>query len=183
MTFKKFSETPLRSLTIKLTLAFLLVSLTGIALVAVLVGVVTSSEFNRFVLARGLNDYYSAASTYYKAHGSWAGVAEALQSQGLVPQSTSSPGKPPDGDQPNGARVINGPNGPNETPFGNAPIDHHGPPPVPFVLVDQNSQVIFLPGRSKPARCFPRASSLNEKRLKPTTRRWGTWSSPAGRPT
>ena len=74
----------MRSLTLKLTLAFVLVSLTGIALVAALVWGITSTEFNQLVIDRGRSDYITAATTYYKTHGSWTGVEDALRSQGLI---------------------------------------------------------------------------------------------------
>lgn len=79
----------LRSLTFKLTLAFLIVSLTGITLVAVLVWGITADAFNRFLIDRGLDEYIAAATNYYEANGSWDGVSAALAQQGLHP----SPGQ------------------------------------------------------------------------------------------
>ena len=74
-----------RSLSLKLTLAFMAVSLTGIALVALLVWGITLTEFNRFMQDRALSDFTSAAASYYQAHGSWDGVDAALRQQGLIP--------------------------------------------------------------------------------------------------
>ena len=56
----------MRSLSLKLTLAFMAVSLTGIALVALLVWGITQTEFNRFMQDRALTDFASAASSYYQ---------------------------------------------------------------------------------------------------------------------
>ena len=105
------------SINFKLTLSFLIVGLTGIALVAALVWGVTSNEFNRFVNNRGLSDYTTAAKTYYVAHQSWSGVNDALHQLNNSPQLTQSG------------------NGP-------APDGVNGPPPQPYLLVDQNWMVV-----------------------------------------
>jgi two-component system, OmpR family, sensor histidine kinase BaeS len=64
----------MRSLTAKLTLAFLLVGLTGAILVAVLVGQRTRSEFDRFLSERDQATLVQALSSYYAAQNSWFGV-------------------------------------------------------------------------------------------------------------
>jgi signal transduction histidine kinase len=86
----------MRSLSLKLTLAFMAVSLTGIALVALLVWGITLTEFNRFMQDRALSDFATAAASYYQAHGSWAGVEAALRQQNLIP----TPGQPGGGSNP-----------------------------------------------------------------------------------
>jgi len=68
----------MRSLTAKLTLAFLLVGLTGAILVAVLVGQRTRSEFDRFLSERDQATLVQALGNYYAAHTSWAGVGAML---------------------------------------------------------------------------------------------------------
>ena len=70
----------MRSLTVKLTLAFVLVGLTGAILVAVLVGQQTRSEFDRFLSERDQSALVQALSEHYAATGSWAGVGELLSS-------------------------------------------------------------------------------------------------------
>ena len=70
----------MRSLTVKLTLAFLLVGLIGAILVAVLVGVRTRSEFSRFLSEHDQSALTTALSDYYASHGSWDGVGEMLGS-------------------------------------------------------------------------------------------------------
>jgi signal transduction histidine kinase len=85
-----------RSLSLKLTLAFMAVSLTGIALVALLVWGITLTEFNRFMQDRALSDFATAATSYYQAHGSWNGVEAALRQQDLIP----TPGQPVGGSNP-----------------------------------------------------------------------------------
>jgi signal transduction histidine kinase len=82
-----------RSLTLKLTLAFLVVSLTGIGLVALLMWGITASEFNRFLVDKGLNDFTATFTSYYQTNGSWVGVDNALQSQGLFPSPQQNGGR------------------------------------------------------------------------------------------
>src|SRR5262245_34039106 len=64
---------PMRSLTVKLTLAFLLVGTIGATLVAVLVGLRTRSEFDRFLSERDQGVLVAALSGYYASHAGWAG--------------------------------------------------------------------------------------------------------------
>lgn len=126
---------PLRSLTIKLTLAFLLVSLGGIALVAVLVLSINSVEFNRYLSDRGLSDFTLAATQYYEARESWTGVEQYLQQQGLI----NLPAQPASGeDNPSG--------GINPLDDGNPPSGGN-PPPQPFILTDANRKALIPFGR------------------------------------
>lgn len=63
-----------RSLAFKLTLAFLVVSLLGIALVAALAGRFTQREFGNFTLRRDETAILAALADYYREHGTWDGV-------------------------------------------------------------------------------------------------------------
>ncbi len=63
-----------RSLAFKLTLAVLVVSLLGIALVAVLAGQFTRREFGNFTLRQDEPAIRAALADYYRARGSWDGV-------------------------------------------------------------------------------------------------------------
>ncbi len=83
----------MRSLTLKLTLAFMIVALTGIVMVALLVYGFTSTEFNRFLVNRGLNDYTNVVKTYYETHGSWNGVEDALKAKGMTYPVQVRPGE------------------------------------------------------------------------------------------
>jgi two-component system sensor histidine kinase BaeS len=69
----------MRSLTIKLTLAFLLVGLIGAILVALLVGIRTRSEFDRFLSERDQATLVKALGDYYADNGSWNGVGDMLR--------------------------------------------------------------------------------------------------------
>ena len=64
----------MRSLTLKLTLAFLFVGLTGALLVAVFVGLRTQREFGQFVSDRYQQDLIVELTSYYTEHGSWEGI-------------------------------------------------------------------------------------------------------------
>ncbi len=70
----------MRSLTLKLTLAFLLVGLIGAILVALIVGQRTRSEFDRFRSERDQTVLVESLSDYYAARGSWNGVGEMIGS-------------------------------------------------------------------------------------------------------
>lgn len=74
-------RTTMRSLTWKLTLAFLLVGITGALLVALLTGIRTRSEFDRFLSTRDRSVLLTALGDYYAKNGSWEGVNAALATQ------------------------------------------------------------------------------------------------------
>lgn len=69
----------MRSLTLKLTLAFLLVGLIGSLLVALAVGLRTRSEFDLFLSTRDRTVLFTALTDYYAANGSWDNVEQMLQ--------------------------------------------------------------------------------------------------------
>lgn len=68
----------MRSLTWKLTLAFVVVGVTGAVLVAIIVGQRTRSEFDRFASSRDQNILVTALGDYYAATGSWDNVRSTL---------------------------------------------------------------------------------------------------------
>jgi two-component system sensor histidine kinase BaeS len=70
----------MRSLTVKLTLAFLLVGAIGAVLVAVIVGLSTRREFTQFLSEHDQAVLVQSLSSYYTAHDGWEGVAEMLKS-------------------------------------------------------------------------------------------------------
>ena len=61
------------SLTVKLTLAFLLVSLVGIALVAVFAGAVAAREFDSFVAVQNEELLVNQLAAFYEENGAWHG--------------------------------------------------------------------------------------------------------------
>src|SRR5262245_25836369 len=70
----------MRSLMLKLTIAFLLVGLIGASLVAVLVRQRTGSEFDHFLSEHDSPALVTALGNYYTANGSWEGVGDMLAS-------------------------------------------------------------------------------------------------------
>lgn len=64
----------MRSISLKLTLAFLAVALLSVALVALVVGGLAQREFDRFVANRDQLELADRAAEYYASHGSWDGL-------------------------------------------------------------------------------------------------------------
>lgn len=69
----------MRSLRFKLILAFLVVSLVGGVLAAVLARRFTVREFNNLVLERARENYVAQVTDYYETYGTWSGVAVLFQ--------------------------------------------------------------------------------------------------------
>src|SRR5258706_15898367 len=68
----------MRSLAVKQILAFLVVGLAVAGLVAIFAGQFTANEFGNFIFNQNQENLASRLSDYYRQHGSWEGVAEAL---------------------------------------------------------------------------------------------------------
>ncbi|MFQ5341492.1 MAG: sensor histidine kinase [Anaerolineae bacterium] len=114
----------MRSLAFKLVFAFLLVSLTSVALVAVFARWATVTEFDRFVLDQAQSDFVATVTAYYETYGSWRGVAEYVRQQRLAPGAPPPPGGAPPALPPNTLR--------NPQPG----------QPRPFLLVNPEGRVI-----------------------------------------
>lgn len=69
----------MRSLTFKLIIAFLIVSLLGTVLLALVVGRMTESEFGSYVVAQEQEALAGRLADYYRQQGSWEGVTPLLQ--------------------------------------------------------------------------------------------------------
>ncbi len=65
----------MRSLSLKLTLAFLFVGLAGIVLVGLVVGRQTQREFDQLVLNRYQTEIIEHLNAYYAQNGSWEGLS------------------------------------------------------------------------------------------------------------
>ena len=70
---------PNRSLAIKLVLAFLAVSLAGIALIGLLASNASAHEFGRFVNTQRPTSLAASLTSYYATHNGWNGVATIIQ--------------------------------------------------------------------------------------------------------
>ncbi len=88
-----------RTLAVKLTLAFLLVGLTGSILVAVIIQQRTRTAFDNFILSREQQNLAENLIYYYQMNGSWIGVADDLaRIQTYIPLQPGSMRNPsPDG--------------------------------------------------------------------------------------
>jgi signal transduction histidine kinase len=82
-----------RSLTLKLIVAFLLTSVLGVGLAAILATEVTTREFSQFVMGQSRNEFVANAGAYYRTHGSWAGAGEYFRQWDVSPPP--EPGTPP----------------------------------------------------------------------------------------
>jgi len=82
-------------LNIKLTLAFLLVSLVAIGLAAAFIWGTNSFAFNSYIQDQRQRNFASVAGFYYQQNGSWQGVERALQQQGLLPPLAQPGGQKP----------------------------------------------------------------------------------------
>ncbi len=121
----------MRSLTLKLTLAFLVVCLIEAVLVGVFIRQATVREFDRFLREEEQERLVTDAATYYRSFGSWEGARAAFagrrgQPQGPPPGRSQARQAPPRQDQGSPRR---------------------GEVPPPFVLVDQQGVVVLPAGR------------------------------------
>jgi signal transduction histidine kinase len=120
----------MRSLVFKLTLAFLAVSLTSIALVAAFARYATVTEFDRYRLQQAQTDFVSSVTEYYGSHQSWVGVDAYFRDRGQPPMQGDRMAPPPlaDADRQKSLPPL---------------------PPPPFrvfALVDQNGYVVVSAG-------------------------------------
>ncbi len=110
----------MRSIFVKITLAFVLVSLVGAVLAALIIQQRTRSAFDRFLIDQNRESVLDALAQHFQNHGSWAGV-EAVFTKN-IPGENPNPGVPPQGDERRGAF----------DPFRS-----------PFVVVDLEGQIVF----------------------------------------
>jgi signal transduction histidine kinase len=79
----------MRSIALKLTLAFLFVGVMGAVLMAFFVGQRTQEEFRRFVLDRDRFSFADTLTDYYQTSGSWNGIEDVF---GRDPSATHGTG-------------------------------------------------------------------------------------------
>jgi two-component system sensor histidine kinase BaeS len=80
----------MRSITFKLTIAFLLVGLTGAMLVAAISWQRTRTAFSQFILNQEQQTLVDNLLQYYQTNGSWDGLDRNLQSFGIAPFSSDN---------------------------------------------------------------------------------------------
>ncbi|MEW6406660.1 MAG: hypothetical protein AB1649_33175, partial [Chloroflexota bacterium] len=109
----------MRSITLKLIAAFLIIGLVSILVVVLIAQWNTSQEFNKFVSTRNTEELTTRLTDYYVSHGgSWDGIGETIQksSDHQSPNPDDPQGLPaPDNDfrfvltDANGVVVVGGP--------------------------------------------------------------------------
>lgn len=83
----------MKSLSLKLILSFLIISLAGTLLTLLLSTQFTRSEFDRFRKNQVLNNFTTSASQYYQTNGSWKGIEQSLQNyEGPINNFGKQPG-------------------------------------------------------------------------------------------
>jgi len=80
-----------RSLTWKLTLAFLLVAIAVALLVAVAIRLTSTGNLDQLLLEQARSEYKASLIAYYQAHGSWEGVQQVLAQQRGEPAPRPTP--------------------------------------------------------------------------------------------
>src|SRR3970282_824355 len=81
-----------RSLSWKLTLAFLLVAIAVALLVAGAIRLTSTGNFDQLLLEQARSEFQTNLVAYYQAHGSWEGVEEYLAQQRDEPAPQPTPG-------------------------------------------------------------------------------------------
>ena len=115
-----------KSITAKLVLAFLLVSITGLGLAAGIANWLTVREFKQLSLDQARERFIADVTRYYEANGHWDGVLEGIRARGfpLPPPQANPQATPAPNSQPNLERRAR-------------------PPSFYFLLVDTRSQVLI----------------------------------------
>jgi len=85
----------MRSITLKMILAFLGIALVSIVLIVLLARWNTGTEFSRFVVDRRGADLVQNLADYYSANGSWEGVGKTIFSEAVLQPSEGGPSREP----------------------------------------------------------------------------------------
>lgn len=80
----------MRSLTLKLSLAFVFVSLTAAILVAVFVQLQTEEQFDQFMLDRNQSEVMEELVAYYETTGSWRNIRAILMQDNIPPRNNNN---------------------------------------------------------------------------------------------
>ncbi|MEM7346923.1 MAG: HAMP domain-containing sensor histidine kinase [Chloroflexota bacterium] len=133
-----------RSLTIKLVLAFLLVTLTSVILVALFAGQRATKEFDTFRIQQGKTRFTEDVLRYYEQTDSWVGVDQLFASTGPGNRRSDQEGGNRSDQRGDDSRGPNRPdNDDGKRPDGPPPAPGSGGSlPVPFILVDTNHYVV-----------------------------------------
>jgi len=93
----------MKSLSLKLTLAFLIISLTVAGLAAVFTWQSTAREFETLVVDRIRDEFIEKVTSYYQTHGSWQGINQQFP---LRRPQNQPQNQPPNPNQPKPSPII-----------------------------------------------------------------------------
>lgn len=85
----------MRSITLKMVLAFLGLGLISIVIIVLLARWNTGTEFSRFVVDRRGADLVDSLSNYYQTHGSWQAVGNLIETGNNPPRQANGPPSEP----------------------------------------------------------------------------------------
>jgi signal transduction histidine kinase len=127
-----------RSITVKLILAFLIVSVTGLALASGITYWLTVRSFKQLVFTQSQNRFVTEATLYYQVNGTWEGVLDYFNLRNSFPQ-------------PGGPDLQ-----PNQQPFGPVIVKRQSPS-FDFLLADADGKVLVPAGQYQPGDIVPSA--------------------------
>src|SRR5512136_2359519 len=116
-----------RSITVKLILAFLAVSVTVVALASGITYWLTVREFKQLVFNQSRDRFVADVGLYYQLNGTWDGILEYVNLRNSTPQR-GGPAPQPD-----------------QQPFGPSGGQSQ-PTPIAFLLADANGKVLVPAG-------------------------------------
>ena len=127
-----------RSITSKLILAFLVVSVTVVALASGITYWLTVREFKQLVFNQSRDHFVADVGFYYQTNGSWVGVLQYVSLRNTSPQ--------PDGPGPRPVQLPSSPNG-----------GKNQAAPISFLLADVNGKVLVPAGQYQVGQSVPSA--------------------------
>ncbi|HTX89884.1 MAG TPA: HAMP domain-containing sensor histidine kinase [Anaerolineales bacterium] len=145
-----------RSITLKLILAFLLVSVTVVALASGITYWLTVGEFKQLVFNQSRDRFVADAALYYQINGTWNGVLDYFDLRNVSPQPGGGPGPSPD--QPS---------------FGPGNGQGHSPA-FAFLLADSAGKVLVPAGTYQAGDLVPQARLAQGTAVEVNGKRVGT---------
>ncbi|MGB8212344.1 MAG: ATP-binding protein [Anaerolineales bacterium] len=146
-----------RSITAKLILAFLAVSVIVVALASGITYWLTVRDFKQLVFTQSRDKFVADVGLYYQMNGSWAGVLEYVDLRNAAPQQPGSPGP-----------------GPGQQPFGPSGGQNQPAASITFLLADASGKVLVPAGQYRVGDVVPPASLAQGTAVDVNAQRVGT---------
>jgi signal transduction histidine kinase len=128
-----------RSITAKLVLAFLAVSVTVVALASGITYWLTVREFKQLVFNQSRDQFVANVGLYYQMNGSWDGILAYVNLRNAFPQQSGGRGP-----------------GPNQPPLGSTGGQNQ-PASITFLLADASGKVLVPAGQYQTGETVPQA--------------------------